>query len=235
MTLLRSAAFNTVVFGATAVLYVALAPTLALSRALTRGWVRLWFRCVFRLQRAVLGLDFRFLGVEGLPDGPFIAASAHQSAWETIGFFAVLDDPVYVYKRELDRLPLFGAYARAFGMIPVDRSGGVPSVRAMLRAARAARDAGRPVVIFPGGTRLAPDEATEVRPGVGALYLHCGVPVVPVSLDTGRYWGRRSFVKRPGTMTVAFGEPIAPGLDGARFAELLAERIDAGNRRLLAA
>lgn len=235
MILLRSAAFNAVAFGVTGLLYAGLAPVLLAAPAVARRCVRWWFFRVFGLQRAILGLDFRFRGTERLPDGPFIVASAHQSAWETIGFFAALDDPVYVYKRELARLPLFGAYARAFGMIEIDRAGGTASVRAMLRGAADALAAGRPVVIFPGGTRSAPGAELGIRPGVGALYRHCKVPVVPASLDTGLYWKRRGFVKKPGTMTVEFGAPIAPGLDGARFAEVLAERIAAGNRRLLGA
>ncbi len=233
MTLLRSAVFNAVAFGVTGLLYAGLAPALLAAPAAARDCARWWFFRVFDLQRAILGLDFEFRGRERLPDGPFIVASAHQSAWETIGFFAALGDPVYVYKRELDRLPLFGAYARAFGMIRIDRAGGTASVRAMLRGAADALAAGRPVVIFPGGTRSPPGADPGLRPGVGALYRHCRVPVVPASLNTGLYWKRRGFVKRPGTMIVEFGTPIGPGLDGARFAELLAQRIAAGNRRLL--
>lgn len=233
MNLLRSAVFNFVVFGSTAVLYVAYAPTLLLPSAVTRRCVTWWFDRVFRLQRAILGLDFEFRGLGKIPDGAFIIASAHQSAWETIGFFAVADSPVYVLKEELTRLPLFRAYMRAFDMIAIDRSGSAASARRMLDDAAAVLASGRPVVIFPGGTRSEPGADFEIRPGVGALYRRCGVPVVPVSLNTGLYWRRRTFTKKPGTMIVEFGSPIEPGLDRRRFETLLAERIKDGNLRLL--
>ena len=233
MNLLRSAVFNIVVFGVTGVLYVAYAPTLLLPSAVTRRCVEWWFDRIFRLQRAILGLDFEFRGLGNIPDGAFIIASAHQSAWETIGFFAITDNPVYVLKMELTRLPLFRHYMRAFGMIAIDRSGSAASARRMLKDAAAVLASGRPVVIFPGGTRSAPGADFEIRPGVGALYRHCGVPVVPVSLNTGLYWRRRAFTKKPGTMIIEFGPPIEPGLDRKRFEALLAERIKAGNRHLL--
>ena len=234
MNLLRSAVFNIAVFGGTFVLYIAYAPTLLLPAAVTQRCVQWWFDRVFRLQRAILGLDFEFRGLRNLPRGAFIIASAHQSAWETIGFFAIADNPVYVLKVELTRLPLFRYYMRAFDMIAIDRSGSAASARRMLKDAAAVLESGRPVVIFPGGTRSAPGADFEIRPGVGALYRHCGVPVVPVSLNTGLYWSRRAFTKKPGTMIIEFGPAIEPGLDRKRFEALLAERIRDGNRRLLA-
>ena len=233
MILLRSAAFNVLMFAWTILLYLAYVPVLALPSPAIIACVRFWAFSLFALHRTILGLSFEFRG--DLPEGGFIVASAHQSAWDVFGFHAAFRAPVYVLKKELTRIPLFSVFVRRLGMIAIDRSGSPASTRTMLRAAPAALAAGRPVVVFPGGTRSAPGVEPEPLAGIGALYRFCGAPVVPVSLNTGVYWGRRSFVKKPGVMIVEFGEPIPPGLKREEFMALLAERIASGNARLLAA
>lgn len=233
MILLRSAAFNVLMFVWTILLYLAYMPVLAFPPPAIIACARFWAFSLFTLHRTILGLSFEFRG--SLPEGGFIVASAHQSAWEVFGFHAVFRDPVYVLKKELTRIPLFALFVRRLGMIAIDRSGSPASTRAMLRAVPAALAAGRPVVVFPGGTRSPPGVEFELLAGIGALYRFCGVPVVPVSLNTGFYWGRRSFIKKPGVMIVEFGEPIPPGLRREEFMTLLAERIASGNARLLAA
>ena len=233
MSYLRSVIFNVCCFSWSIFLLIAFAPLLAASRRTMLGAIRLWIRGIFRLQRSVLTLDFEFRGRENLPDGPFILASAHQSAWDTICFYAVLDDPAFVLKKELYRLPMFGPYARKLGMIAIDRSGGAGEARRMIRDAGKQLELGRPVVIFPGGTRSASDETVALKSGISALYRRCGVPVVPVSLNSGWFWGRRSFVKKPGTIVAMFHEPITPGLDAAAFDPLLSERVHDGNKALL--
>ena len=230
---LRSATFNLLFFGWTAILLFAYAPLLLASRATLLRWVRGWIGSMFFLQRRVLGLDFEFRGMERLPDGPFIVASAHQSAWETLGLYDALDDPVFVLKKELYSIPMFGAYARKVGMVAIDRSGGATEARRMILEVTAFLAAGRPVVIFPGGTRSRPDEVVDLKAGINGLYRRCNVPVVPVSLNSGYFWGRRRFVKKPGTIVAEFGEPIPPGLDLAAFEERLSKTIHDGNMRLL--
>ena len=230
---IRSAAFNVLFFGWTAILLFAYAPLLLASRATLLRWVRAWIGSMFALQRRVLGLDFVFRGTERLPDGPFIVASAHQSAWETLGFYHVLADPVFVLKKELYSIPMFGPYARKVGMVAIDRAGGATEARRMIREVSAFLAAGRPVVIFPGGTRSRPDEIVDLKAGINGLYRRCNVPVVPVSLNSGYFWGRRSFVKKPGTIVAEFGEPIPPGLELTAFEERLSRTIHDGNRRLL--
>jgi 1-acyl-sn-glycerol-3-phosphate acyltransferase len=132
--------------------------------------------------------------------------------FETVEVLAILDDPAVVLKRELADLPLWGRAARRYGVIPVDREGGAAALRRMLKAANDAVAAGRAIVIFPEGTRVLPGEQPPLQPGFAGLYRSLGVPVVPVALNSGRLWPRRSFVKRPGVVTMRFGEPIPPGL-----------------------
>ncbi len=233
MTLLRSLAFNIAAFGWSICLLTAYIPLVIASRATMLSAIRFWARSIFWLQRHVLSLDFEFRGLENLPEGPFIVASAHQSAWDTICFYAVLRDPAFVLKKELYAVPMFGPYARKLGMIAIDRSAGASEARRMIRSVSSELEEGRPVVIFPGGTRSAPDEVVELKAGISALYWRCGVPVVPVSLNSGWFWGRRSFVKKPGKILAEFNAAIAPGQDIATFDDLLSSSIHGGNRALL--
>ena len=233
MNFVRSAAFNAAVFSWSIFLLIAYVPFMLASRRAMLSAIRFWTGSVFWLQRHILGLGFEFRGQDYLPEGPCIIASAHQSAWDTICFYAVLKDPAFVLKKELYRVPMFGPYARKLGMIAIDRSGGASEARRMIRDVSSQLEHGRPVVIFPGGTRSAPDEIVALKSGINALYRRCGVPVVPVSLNSGWFWGRRSFVKKPGTMVAQFHEPIAPGLDVSDFEAVLSARIHDGNMKLL--
>jgi 1-acyl-sn-glycerol-3-phosphate acyltransferase len=175
-------------------------------RAVADGWTRFNRACA----RYLLGIRTR---VEGeVPSGAVIVASKHQSMFETTELQCILDTPATVMKSELGRIPLWGRLTRAYGILPVDRDGGGAALRRLLRAAGEAVAEGRPIVIFPEGTRVAPGEKPPLEPGFAGLYRALGLPVIPVALDSGRVWPRRSFVKRPGIVTLRFGEPIPPGL-----------------------
>jgi 1-acyl-sn-glycerol-3-phosphate acyltransferase len=124
----------------------------------------------------------------------------------------MLDQPALVLKRELADLPLWGWVVRRYGIIPIDRAGGAAALRRMTRAADAAIAEGRPLVIFPEGTRVPPGETPPHKSGFAGLYRALKLPVVPVAVDSGRLAPRNSFVKRPGIVTFSFGEVIPPGL-----------------------
>jgi 1-acyl-sn-glycerol-3-phosphate acyltransferase len=186
------------------------------------------------LVRHVLGIRCEVRGLENLPEGPMIVASKHQSAYETIVFHRLLDDPGIVLKKELLAIPLYGWFSRHMGMIPIDRSGSAKAMRAMLRAAEKVLAQGRPILIFPEGTRSAPGQRPSYRPGVAGLYRHLNVPVVPVALNSGLFWPRRSLLKRPGTVVIEYLMPIPPGLDRRAFMAELEARIEPATAGLLA-
>ncbi|GAB0113083.1 lysophospholipid acyltransferase family protein [Acidisoma sp. C75] len=182
---------------------------------------RLWAGAVVRCLRRVVGIRVRIEGVEHLPlDAPFLIASTHQSAFDTV-IWMLLPRPSYVLKKELLKIPLFGACLEPGGMIPVDRKAGARAIRDLIRRGEAARAAGRQVVIFPQGTRAAPGEARIIQPGVAALAGAMAVPVFPVVTNSGAHWGRNAFRKFPGTIRIRIGRALPSGLPRAAFVQAL--------------
>jgi 1-acyl-sn-glycerol-3-phosphate acyltransferase len=232
MSWLRALAFNIAFVAVTALLGVVGLPMLLAPRRRVMGFGRFWARCVLALLKAIVGLDGEVRGTEHLPRGPSIIAMKHQSAWDTLILPVVLGDPAVVLKRELLLVPFYGWYAARAGSIAIDRRGGAHALRRMVTAARRAASAGRPVVIFPEGTRTAPGHRLAYQPGVAALYQALQLPVVPAAVNSGLYWGRRSFVKRPGRVILAFLEPIAPGLPRREMMAELEARIEAATSAL---
>jgi 1-acyl-sn-glycerol-3-phosphate acyltransferase len=230
MIWLRSVIFNLLFYLVTAIFVTAGLPSLVSQRwALAYG--RAWVRASLALL-PIVGLRYRIKGTR-LAE-PAIYASKHQSAWDTMIFQVLVLDAAFVLKRELLWLPFFGLYVWRGRHVAIDRKAGGQALRRMLKDGDRALAEGRSIVIFPEGTRTAPGADAPYLPGVAALYKRLGIPVVPVALNSGLFWGRRSFLKRPGTMTLEYLEPIPPGLGRAQFETLLRERIEAGSKRLLA-
>jgi 1-acyl-sn-glycerol-3-phosphate acyltransferase len=194
-----------------------------------------WSRATLALLAWCTGLRYLVRGREHLPPGPVLIAMKHQSAWDTFAAPVIFARPAIVQKRELGWIPVYGWFALKAGMIAVDRAGGSAALRSMLAAAARARAAGRPVLIYPEGTRTSVGAAPRYQPGVFALYRRLGVPLVPVALDSGLYWGRRSFCKRPGCIVVEILPAIAPGGDRDSVMAALETAIEAAAARLVAA
>jgi 1-acyl-sn-glycerol-3-phosphate acyltransferase len=169
-----------------------------------------------------------------LPTGPALIASKHQSMWDTIIFTAILNDPAMVLKAELLWIPYYGWYSKKAKMIAIDRGAGASAIRRLSAQGKAALAANRQIVIFPEGTRSAPGTKLDYKPGVAALYRQLGVPCIPAAVNSGLYWPRRRFLRKPGTIVLEFLEPIAPGLDRQTFMAELETRIETATARLLA-
>ncbi len=226
MTQLRALLFNITYLAWTAAIHIVCTPLLLGPRSWVQAAGRLWIHVIFWLLRTLVGLDYRETGLENKPTGPAIVASKHQSAWETLYLTLALSHPAFILKKELLWLPLFGWYLRKVGMIAVDRSGKATALKRMIRQAETAFAAGRQVVIFPEGTRVIPGQRKPYQPGIAALYSQLKVPVVPVALNSGLFWGRQSFLKRSGTITVQYLPAIPPGLDRKSFMRELESRIE---------
>jgi 1-acyl-sn-glycerol-3-phosphate acyltransferase len=183
------------------------------------GWF--WTASVFGLLKATTGVGHRIEGQENIPDGPVIFASKHQSTWETMVFPYLVKDPVTILKRELFLIPFYGWYVKKYGCIGIDRSSGASALRNLLREARTKVAAGRPLIVYPEGTRAPPGETKRFQIGVAALYQDLNIPVVPVALNSGHFWPRRRLIRWPGTITLRFLPPIPPGLNRRAFMERL--------------
>jgi 1-acyl-sn-glycerol-3-phosphate acyltransferase len=205
----RTLAFSLLFYGGTALFVAAALLALPFGRAAVQAVAEAWTRFHRRCASAILGIRTR---VEGeVPKGAVLVAAKHQSMFETMDLVPILGRPQMVMKRELARIPVWGWLARRYGMIPVDRTGGAAALRRMMADAARAVAEGRPIVIFPEGTRVVPGERPGLQPGFAGLYRAFNLPVVPVALDSGRLWPRRG-AKLPGTVTMRFGAPIPPGL-----------------------
>jgi 1-acyl-sn-glycerol-3-phosphate acyltransferase len=205
----RTIVFSLVFYGVSVLIVLAVpVPALFGQRAMiayAHGWAR-FHRWAARL---ILGITVR---IEGAPLGqPALYAAKHESMFETTELALLLHGPAIVLKRELARIPLWGWAARRYGAIVVDREASAKALRGMVREAEAARASGRPVVIFPEGTRVARGDAPPLKPGFAGLYRALALPTVPVAVDSGRLWPRHG-PKRAGVVTIRFGDAVPPGL-----------------------
>ena len=231
---IRSALFNIAVYLNFLVQAVVFSPVLLLPERFVWPVARFWVRSTLWLHRIILTTDEEIRGLENIPKGGFIVASKHQSAWETLRLIELFPRPCFILKRELLLVPLFGWYLTRVGMIPVNRGKRSLAVEAMTRRARRAIAEGRQIIIFPEGTRRQPLAPPEYRHGVARLYRDLGVACLPVALNSGLFWPRRSFAHRRGTIALTCLEPIPPGLDPDAFMVELKTRIEGGTADLMA-
>ncbi|MDX6750310.1 lysophospholipid acyltransferase family protein [Geminicoccaceae bacterium 1502E] len=230
----RALAFNIAFYTLTVLMALAVLPAAPfMSAGAMRRYAGAWMRAIHMALRWTVGLRHEVRGLEHLPPEPVLIASKHQSAWETLFFHTVRPDMVFGLKHELGHIPLFGWYLKIARNIFIDRGGAAKALRSLVEGARRAIGEGASVLIFPEGTRSAPGAEPDYKSGVAALYAALGVKVVPVALNSGLFWPRRSFIKRPGTITVEFLEPIPAGLDRKSFMRLLEERIEGRATALL--
>lgn len=206
------------------------------NTARVRALARFWARGVMRGLKLIARITMEVRGAEHIPSGkPVIFASKHQSAFETISLFLFARNPVFVLKKELLDIPLFGKYIREYGMIAVDRSGKGSALKDMLRKSKDVLDGGYSLVIFPEGTRV--DIGTEVpfQAGVAALYSNKNInaPVVPVALNSGVYWPRKNWLRYPGSIVVEFLPPIEQGLSRDECLQKLQHDVNSASNRLV--
>jgi len=233
MILFRAMVFNVSLYLWTFFMGLGGMPMLALPLRFGIRAARFWAQGVLTLLRWIVGLDHRVIGLEKLPQGASIIASKHQSAWDTIVFLALLPAPVYVIKQELMWIPIYGWYAKRIGMIPVDRSAGASALKKLIADARPILQAQRSIVIFPQGTRTPVGSKLPYLPGVYSILAAApGTTVVPVALNSGKFWGRRAILKRPGVITLQFLDPMPQGLDRRSFMAQLESRIEAATADL---
>jgi len=231
--LVRSIAFNVLFYLNTALYLVAALPTFVLPYRAIIAVAKSWGRTNQVLLRLVAGIDCEIRGLEKLPRGPLIVAAKHQSAWETFALLPLFDNPFFIMKRELQWIPIFGWLTIKGRMVPVDRGAGSAALAAMAERARIELSSSRQLIIFPEGTRRPPGAEPKYKFGVAHLYAAEGVPCVPIALNSGLFWPRRSILRYPGTVIVEILDPIMPGLGRDEFFRRLQDTIEPATARLI--
>ena len=214
MDWLRSALFAVLFYPGTLLYVLAIMAVTPFGDGPVQRMVHRWALFHYWLVRHVLGIRFEWDGA--IPDGPYLIAVKHQAMVEAVDTLRFARTPVVVMKRELTDMPLWGTVARRYGVIGVDREAGAAALRVMMAEAKAAASKGRPVIIFPEGTRVPVGRTPPLQSGFAGLYRAIGLPVVPIALDSARLWPR-GFVKRPGTIHFKVGETIPAGLKRAEI------------------
>ena len=233
MILARSLIFTAAFYTVTALFLVVGSPLLLAPRSWAMVGLRLHAMTCLWLLRELVGASIEVRGRDKLPDGPFLIAAKHQSAWDTFALVPLFRDPAIVLKAELGYIPFYGWFCRKFEHILVRRDRAAIALKALVADARDRAERGREILIFPEGTRQAPGAAPDYKPGVVALYDSLALPCVPVALNSGLYWPRRSLMRYPGRIVVEILDPLPAGLDRRTFRAELVRRIEEASSRLI--
>ncbi len=216
----------------TAFIGIIFAPWALLSLRGAKVCGRVWADGVLAALRLLCGITYEVRGQEYITDVPAIYASKHQSAFDTIVLLKLLDCPVFVLKRELLWLPIYGWHLKQLRMIAIDRSKGAGAIKQIISQTKERLAEGRKIVIFPEGTRRPPGDPGEYQPGIAAIYRSVAAPVIPVTLNSGYYWGRNALIKKPGNIIIEFLPPIESGMDKNSFMETLNLQIEEAAAKL---
>jgi 1-acyl-sn-glycerol-3-phosphate acyltransferase len=234
VTIVRSVAFNVLFYLNTALFLIIALPTFVMPYQAIVEVAKTWGRVNLFLLRLVAGVGFELRGREKIPQGALIVAAKHQSAWETFALMHLFRSPAFIMKRELQWIPIFGWLTIKGRMVGVDRGARARALIRMAERARAELARGRQIIIFPEGTRRPVGAAPSYKSGIAFLYSVEGVACLPVALNSGVFWPRRSILRRPGTVVVEILDPIPPGLEKTVFTRRLKTAIETASARLVA-
>jgi 1-acyl-sn-glycerol-3-phosphate acyltransferase len=232
---LRSLVYNVLFYLLLAFWVIAGIPAFLMPRWGSVAIAQCWARSSIWLMRVICNTRVEYRGVEKIPKGSLIVASKHQSMWETFALLQFFPEPLFILKRELKWIPFFGWYLIKTNMIGVNRSAGGRSLVDMARRAGDEVRRGRQLIIFPEGTRTAVDSPPRYKSGVAQVYVDCRVPCLPVALNSGLFWPRRTFMRYPGTIVVEFLDLLPPGLTRDQFIAQISTVIDEATNRLVEA
>ncbi len=229
----RALLFNVAFYAVTALMMLLGIWLLAAPRSWAMQGLRLHGRICVWLLRVICGTRMEVRGLERLPEGPCLIVAKHQSAWDTFALIPLFRDPAIVLKAELTRIPVYGWFCRKFEHILVRRERAATALKTMLVDAKDRSAAGREVFIFAEGTRRPPGTPPDYKPGYVALYEALGVPLVPLALNSGLYWPRRSLDRFPGAIVVEILEVVPAGLPRATMRQQVEGAIEAASLRLI--
>ena len=227
MLLVRSLLFNLFLYMGIIVVFLIAIPTLLLPTKITLIFGKFLGHYVVFVVRIFLNTKVEFKGIENIPKNEkYFVASAHQSMFETFALQSVLDYPVFILKKELLKIPLFGQYLKKIKSIEIVRDTTTKdNLNFFDKVAAIIKNESRPLLIFPQGTRVKIDEQTPFKKGVGRIYEALNISCVPIALNSGKVWPKKGIIKYPGKITISFLEPIKPGLKRDDFIKSLEKKI----------
>ena len=222
MAWLRAWVFNLTFYLGSLFWSIALLWILILPEEKVRKFVHLfYYRYIYFITKHIMGIKLEIKGMEHLPkDGAYILASKHQSAYETVVLPYLIPNIAIILKEELTKIPLWGLYPTKLGMIAIDRSSGTRAMRSIVKGALKVKEQGRPILIFPQGTRVPPGETESYKSGVAKVYKDTALPIIPMALNAAVCWPKNGFIKKSGTITFEF-LPMIPA--GKKPQEMLKE------------
>jgi len=232
MLTVRSLIFNALFYLNMIILMIIGLPTMLAGRKAVFALARLWGAISVWLLETICGLRLEYRGVENIPPGAVLIAAKHQSFLETFALLKYAPDFAIILKRQLTYVPLFGLYLIVSKQIAIDRARGRQALQQIAGAAKPVFAAGRQVLIYPEGTRRLPGAPPKYKHGVTALYVETGVACLPVAVNTGLFWRRRGFLRRPGLAVIEYLPAIEPGLNRVEFANRLEVAIESACDRL---
>ncbi len=230
---LRSLLFNVIFYVWVVTAFIISMPLLALPRKQARVVVPFIIGFIVFILRTIVGIRYEVRGQKYLQSGPVIVASKHQSAWDTMIYLFIIPDVAIVLKDELAKIPIYGHFIRKLGMLPIRRTSGTQAIRQLIGSVNETLEQDRKVLIFPEGTRSKPGDQIKYQRGIAMIYKQSGTSVVPVALNSGLYWGKRKFLRYPGTIIIEYLPPIEPGLSLDEFMENLTTSIETASNQLI--
>jgi len=227
MLLLRSLLFNFFLYAGIIFVFVIAIPALFLPTKITLLFGKFLGHYVVFIVKVLLGTSVEFKGIQNIPKSEkYFVASAHQSMFETFALQSVLDYPVFILKKELLKIPLFGQYLKKIKSIEIVRDTTTKdNLNFFDKVANIIKNGKRPLLIFPQGTRVKFDEIVPFKKGVGRIYEALNISCVPIALNSGKVWPKKGIIKYPGKITVSFLKPIEPGLSRDEFIRNLETKI----------
>ena len=227
MQFIKSLIFNIFLYCGLILIFILAIPTLILPDKFTIFFGRMSAKYIVFILKLVLNTKVIFHGEENLKKvDRFFVASAHQSMFETFALQIPLDGPIFILKKELMNIPLFGWYLRKIGAIAIIRETTTKENLSFFdKVKNKLEDNKRPLLIFPQGTRVKLDECPPFKKGVGRIYNALNLPCIPVAVNTGKVWPKNSFMKHSGDIHISFLEPIMPGKEKDEFIKEIENKI----------
>ena len=231
--LIRSIIFYILLYMWTLFLGILCLPYLLLPNSFVRSLANLWISGILNILKLTCGITYEIRGRENIPNHSVIVASKHQSTFETFLLFRLIKNSIFIHKKELFFIPIFGFYLKKSNMIAINRAEGTKAMRKMLNEIKQSIVNGYSIIIFPEGTRKKPGESPDYKTGIAGIYKESEVEVLPVALNSGYYWPKHTFIKTSGKIIIKFLKPIPSQLDKSEFLKKIESVIEGETNEII--